>query len=222
MKWVLGKRVKDSLEFLFKNPLIFLVYFPITLLGLLSVYVSFETSGKTLLAILYMALMILFTSFIFTFLIFKTAYHEMKKNISFKQTIDLSIKKFKYLLLPEVIVIFAAILFSSIMNILSLIWTSNFSIAFLIVIALLFVSLMIKLLLFMPSCLLKGKLGFKESWKITTLPRFFELAVLLVGYVLASSLLSYIPYLGYLLDSLILGPVMIVLLTLLYLDYLKK
>ncbi|MBU2522670.1 MAG: hypothetical protein KKE23_00055 [Nanoarchaeota archaeon] len=222
MKWVLGKRVIDSFRFLFSNPLIFLIYLPITLLGLLSVYVSFETTSSTLIAIFYMALMLVFTSFIFTFLILKTAYYEMKKKISFKQNVDLSMKKFRLLLLAELIMIFAIIVFSSIINIFSLVWTSNFSIALLIVIAILFIMTLIKLFLFMPSCILRGGLGFKESWKIIKPARFLELAVLLAGYFVISSLLSIIPYIGYLIESLILGPTIIILLTMIYWDYLKK
>lgn len=219
---VLGKRVVDSFRFLFSNPLIFLIYLPITLLGLLSVYVDFSTTNNTLLAILYMVFMLAFTSSIFTFLILKTAYSDMKKHITFKQNVDLAMNKFKGLLLAELIMVIAIILFSSIMNILSLIWTSNFTIALLIVIATVFFFALIKLFLFVPSAVLKGNLGFKESWKITKTKRFIELAVALVGYLIISSLLSMIPYIGYLIDSLVFGPVIIILLTLLYLDYLKK
>jgi len=219
---VLGKRVIDSFNFLFSNPIIFLVYLPITLLGLISVYVDFNTTGSTLLTILYMVAMLVFTSFIFTFLILKTAYHDSKKKITFKQNVDLAAKKFKELLLAELIIVIIIILFTSIMNILSLIWTSNFTIALLIVMATVFFFSLIKIFLFMPSAVLKGNLGFRESWKITKTKRFIELAVMLIGYIIISSLLSMIPYVGYLIDSLVFGPMIVILLTLLYLDYLKK
>ena len=222
MKWVIGKRVTESLRFLFKNPVIFLLYLPITLLSLLTYYVSFNTVVSGLFSTLFIILMLVLTSFIFTFIIFKTAYYGMKKTVSFRQNVDLSIKKFKPLLILEAVLVVGMMAFSFIVNLLLLLQTSNFSIALFIVVAVLFFGLLIKIMLALPSCVLQGTLGLRESWKITTLPRFFELLILLAGYLLISYLLSFIPYVGYLAESLILQPMMIIVLTLVYLDYLKK
>jgi len=218
----LGKRVVDAFKFLFTNPLIFLVYLPITLLGLLSVYVDFTTTLNSVLAVLYMAVMLSLTSFVFAFIILKTAYYESNKKVTFKQNFSVSKGKFLPLLLAEFIMILAVIIISTLINFVSLIWTTNLGIAVSIVLAILFIALLVKLLLFAPSSVLKGGLGFGESWKLEKLKRFFELLLLVVAYSLISFGLSYVPYAGYLIDSLVFGPVLMIIITMLYLDYLKK
>jgi len=218
----LWKRGGEAFNFAFTNPIIFLVYLPITLLGLLSVYVDFNSTLNSILAVLYILVMLALTSFVFTFLILKAAYRYNKKEASFRQIVDFSASKFLSLLLAEFILIVGIILISSIINFVAILWTSNLGIAVSIVLAVFFISLLLKFLLFAPSCVLKGDMGFGESWNIVGWKEFFELAIFIALYAFLSFGLSYLPYAGYLIDSLILGPVLMVIVTFLYLDYLKK
>lgn len=216
------KRVVDASKFLFSNPVVFLVYLPLTILTFIAPTFYLDTSLGALLSLLYILLFFLLSSYVFTFIILKAEYFEDKKEISLRHNFSMASKKFLPLLFAEIILVLLIAIGSVALNLLSMVWTSNLGIAASIILSILFISLLIKLLLFAPSAVFKGKLGFRESWSIVGWSEFFELALLLLAYALISFGLSYVPYVGNMISSLVLGPFILVVLTMLYFDYARK
>jgi len=219
------KRMIGAFSFLVKNPLIFVVFIPLALLPIFTSLIPFDSSTTLMFVvylILYLAVLLIISSFIFSFTVFKVAYDENNKPISFKQAFSLSRKKFPFLMISEALALLGILAGSTLLNYLGILWTSALGMVVSILLSLALIFLLVKILLFIPSCVIKGGLGFKESWETVKLQAFLDLAVLLIVYALLSNLISMIPYAGIFIGPLILGPLVLVLLTMLYMDYLKK
>jgi hypothetical protein len=77
--------------------------------------------------------------------------------------------------------------------------------------------LLIRYALVAPACVLNGGYGLKRSWSLTKGDNCWAIVVLLILLTLLSTLIGLIPYVGYILSTLIVGPVFIVSITLFYL-----
>ena len=219
----LYKRLGDTIRFLWKNPLLFAAYLPLALLSFINV--SFDSTLSVVFAVLYMALLFILSSWVFSFLVVETYYHTHHKHSDFKHSFRTASSKFLTILAAEVLLIFMVSIFSTLMDYFAVAFTSNLGQAFTIVFFLAFLSLIVKVSLFIPSAVLRGKLGFVESWKLIGIKEFFEVLIFLVLYSVISYLISYlnplVAHLGDFVNSIVLGPAIIIVLTLLYLDYLR-
>jgi len=217
------KRIGDSLNFLYKNPLVFALYLPIALLGLIQP--AYDSTLIAVRTVLVMLILLLLSTFVFAFSIMGAYYYENKRTFNFNSLSKLALQKFTSLLIVEAILIIAVSVFSATMDSFSAVFTSDIGQAFTIVFFLAFFCLLIKFSLSVPSTVLKGKIGFKESWKLVGWKEFLDLALFVIVYSLVSYGLSLLPLASGVttfLGSMILSPIVIVTLTMLYLDYLKR
>ena len=217
----LYKRIGDAFKFLAKNPWMFAVYLPLALLSFIGI--SLDSTYSIIWAIIYTLLLFVISSFVFTIAILETYYHEHRREPNFEHTIKTASSKFLTLLIAEVLLVIVVSIFSMIADYFAQIFTSNLGQAFTIVFFLAFLGVIIKVALFASSSVLKGTLGFIDSWKIVNGKRFLELGIFLILYAVLSYGISALnlvfAHLGDFMTSLILGPIVMIVLTMLYLDY---
>jgi len=217
------KRLGDALKFIYHNPYVLALYLPLALLALIpSDYTSSMLATRT---VLVMLLVLLVSTFVFAFSILSVYYYEHKRYFDFKSLSKLSLQRFMDLFIVQITLFLGISIFSTILDGFSILFTANIGQAFTIVFSLAFLCILIKLILAVPSSVIKEGRGFKESWNIVGSKEFLEIALLVIIYSLLSYWLSLLPFTSSLisfLNVLILSPILVVTLTFLYLDYSKK